>query len=99
MYRGAQAQPGKCPINLPKTVRLIRILDAQIQTDQPTDIITVKSEKGFIGTRVSGCTQGVPWTVDLYGGCCYIVNVQGYQSEQKNTPLRVVTLLRSQLPS
>ena len=97
-YRGARAPVSKRCINLPKAVRLVHILDAKVRTDRPTAIISVESEKGFIGTRISGSTGGVDWTVDLYGGNLYLVRVTGFASETCNTPLRVIHLLYARLP-
>lgn len=97
-YRGALAPAARRRVNQPKAVRLVHILDAKVKSDAPTAIIQVESEKGFIGIRVSGITGGVGWSVELYGGNCYIVRVDGFQSERQNTPLRVLHLLHARLP-
>lgn len=98
MWRGEQAPRHWREINVPKATRLVRVLDARVQTDEPTGIFQVESDKGCVGVRVSGTTGGVPWTVDLYGGSCYVVQVQGYQSERVDSPLRVLNSLRTKLP-
>lgn len=98
MTRGSYVKTHWRQINLPKAHRLILILDGHVQTDVPTDIIQVESEKGAVGIRVSGVTGGKPWRVDLYGGCCYIALVEGFHPERVNTPLRVVNYLKSKLP-
>lgn len=98
MWRGEQAPPHWREINLPKATRLVRILDARVRTDEPTGIFQVESDKGCIGVRVAGTTGGVPWSVDLYGGSCYVVQVHGFQSERVDSPLRVLNCLWTKLP-
>jgi hypothetical protein len=98
-FRGVLATSAGRKVNLPKAIRLVQILDAQVKADAPTAIMEVESEKGFVGLRVSGATGGVSWKVDLYGGNCYIVRIDGFESEQRTTPLHVVHLLQTRLPS
>lgn len=97
-WRGIRAPRAQRQLNQPKAIRLVRILDQQVRADLPTAIMQVESEKGFIGVRVSGTTGGVGWSVDLYGGNCYVVRVDGFPSERQNTPIRVLHLLHSRLP-
>ena len=97
-FRGARPLALKRKVNQPKAIRLVRILDAQVKSDVPTAIMEVESEKGFLGIRVSGTTHGVGWSVDLYGGNCYVVRVNGFQPERQTTPIRVIHLLQARLP-
>lgn len=80
-----------------KVVRLVHALDAQIAVDTPTSIMEVKSEKGFRGFRVAGSTAGQTWTVDLFGGNCYIVRVDGFETERVTDLIRVILSLRVKL--
>ena len=84
--------------NLPKVIRLIRILDNHIPTDALTSIIPIVSLRGMRGHRIKGTTEGRDWEVELFGGNFYRAKVSGYQIVIFHTPLHVVNFLRSHLP-
>jgi hypothetical protein len=89
--------PASRKISVPKFVRLVRILDRWVPTDHPTAIIPITSLRGFNGYKVRGTTYNIPWSVELYGGNCYIVKVEGFDSQRLSVPLHVLNYLRSHL--
>ena len=95
-YRGTPTNDTQ-GASVAKVVRLVHALDAQIATEAPASIMEVKSEKGFRGFRVAGTTTGQTWSVDLYGGNCYIVRVDGFETERVTDLIRVILSLRSKL--
>lgn len=83
--------------NIPKTIRMIQILDRLVPTDAPTAIIPVVSLRGHQGYKVQGETAGRPWSVELYGGNFYLVKIQGLEASSFSIPLHVVNYLRAHL--
>ena len=87
--------------SLHKFTRLVGILDRWVPVDpdpsgkpQRTDIMPVRSARGFPGFRVCGVTNSRPWAVDLYGGNFYLVRIEGFEASPFNLPLHVLNHLR-----
>lgn len=97
MFRRPGTSLARRAANLPKTVRIIQILDRFVPSDAPTAIIPVVSLKGQHGFKVQGETDGRPWSVELWGGNFYLVKIQGLEPVPMNIPLHVVNYLRAHL--
>jgi len=96
-----QRRPGKALAakdNLPKLIRLVRILDLHVGTDEPTTIIPVTSLRGFKGHRIKGVTEDLPWEVELWGSNFYIVKIQGFLPADFRFPLYVLNFLLARIP-
>jgi hypothetical protein len=78
-----------------KVIRAIRILDKWVPSDEPSAIILVRSLRGFKGVRVAGSYRGCRWSVTLYGGNFYLVEVDGRETVPFNMPLHVVNFINA----
>ena len=83
--------------NVNKFARLVKILDRWVPADEPTGIIPIASQRGFKGFRVSGVTGGREWSVDLFGGNFYLVQIAGLEPVPLRLPLHVVNHLKAHL--
>lgn len=79
-------------------LRLVAMLDRHLPGNKPYRVCLAKSQRGYDGYTVVGVTQKMPWSVTLYGHNFYLVHIQGLQDSTLDSPLRVLTFLKSHLP-